>query len=391
MKQIEALRLSVPCIIVTLSLLLGACGSKNADGNAATAAPAAQSAQPGLFTVSNEQLAHLRVIPVEKTTWSIAIQTTGTVDWDADQTTQAITQVSGPISRILVDTGARVKAGEALLFVSSPDVANAISTHKKAQNRQELALRAMKRSQELLDHGAASQKDFESAQADYNDAMTDVQNSLQALKIFGVTRQEIDQAERQNVAITPELALFSPITGIVVQKLVSPGQLVQAGTTICFMLSNVSTVWVQGHIFDRDLPAVRVGDTVAESNPSFAQKFHGTVAYIGAAVDAATRTTPVRIVTQNPGGLLKKDMFVEAVIHTRTQKNTLSVPVSALLHNEQNEPFAYVEVQPGKFAQRLVTTGAQQNDNIEILSGLEEGEKVVAEGSVFLQFANSFQ
>ena len=371
------------------SLGLVACGSRK--DATVTAANESAAPQPGLFTVGKEQLAHLRIVPVKTTTWSIAIHTTGTVDWDADHTTQAITQVNGPISRILVDTGTQVKAGDPLLYVSSPDVANAISTYRKAKNREDLAQRTMQRTQILLEHGAVAQKDMENAQADFNDAGTDVQNSLQALKIFGVTKQELDQAEKQNVGITPELAVYAPIGGIIVQKLVSPGQLIQAGTTVCFMLSDVSTVWVQGHIFDRDLSSVRVGDTVEETNPSVTQKWHGALSYIGSMVDPATRTTPVRIVTENPGGLLKKDMFVEAVIHTRTQKNILTVPVSAILRNEQNEPFVYIEAQPGKFAQRMITTGAQQNDQQEVLSGLKEGENVVAEGSVFLQFANTYQ
>jgi len=275
--------------------------------------------------------------------------------------------------------------------VSSPDVSNAISAYKKAWNREELTRRVLRRTQELFDRGAVAQKDLESAQADVNDAATDVQNTMQALKIFGVTKQEIDQAERQGVTINPELAVFAPISGVVVQKLVSPGLLIQAGQTACFTISDVSTVWVQGHIFDRDLPSVRAADAVEETNTSFTQKFRGTVSYIGALVDPATRTTSVRIVTRNPGGLLKKDMFVDAVIHTKTQKNILTVPVSAVLRNEQNEPLVYVEVQPGKFAQRLVNLGAQQDSTIEIRSGLKEGEKVVSEGSLFLQFANSYQ
>jgi membrane fusion protein, heavy metal efflux system len=375
--------------VVMLAWLLSSCRAPT-DTKAATTAES-QPPQPGLFTVSNDQLPHLRIVPVKTSNWSIAVHTTGTVDWDADHTTQAITQVSGPITRILVDTGAHVKAGEPLLYVSSPDVANAVSTYKKAKNREDLAQRTLRRTQELLDHGAVAQKELEDSQADFNDAATDVQNSLQALKIFRVTKEELDQAERQNVAIVPELSVYAPIGGIVVQKLVSPGQLIQAGATSCFMISDVSTVWVQGHIFDRDLPSVHVGDTVEESNPAFAQKFHGVVSYIGSMVDAATRTTPVRIVTENPGGLLKKDSFIDAVIHTRTQQNVLTVPVSAVLHNEQNEPFVYVEAQPGKFAQRLIISGAQQNDQQEVLSGLKAGENVVAEGSVFLQFANSYQ
>jgi len=385
MNQFRAL---VP-FVALLAILTSCAAPKETKATASNESQVAP--QPGLFTVPHEQLAHLRIVPVATSTWAIAIHTTGTVDFDADHTTQAITQVNGPISRILVDTGAQVKAGEALLYVSSPDVANAISAYRKARNQQQLAQLTLNRTQVLLDRGAVAQKDLEAAQATFNDSATDVQNSLQALRIFGVTKQEIDQAERQNVAITPELAVYAPIAGIVVQKLVSPGQLIQAGATTCFMISDVSTVWVQGHIFDRDLPSVRLGDTVEESNPAFAQKFHGVLSYIGSMADAATRTTPVRIVTQNPAGLLKKDSFIEAVIHTRTQKNVLTVPVSAVLHNEQNEPFVYVEMQPGKFAQRLITVGTQQNDQQEIVSGLKPGDNVVSEGSVFLQFANSYQ
>jgi cobalt-zinc-cadmium efflux system membrane fusion protein len=148
---------------------------------------------------------------------------------------------------------------------------------------------------------------------------------------------------------------------------------------------------VQGHIFDRDLPSVRAGDTVEETNPSTPLVFHGTVEYVGAMLDPATRTTPVRIATRNPGGALKKDMFLDVAIRTRTRRNVLAVPASAVLHNEQNEPFVYVQARPGAFAQRLVTLGAQQEDLTEITAGLQQGEQVVSEGSVFLQFAGGSQ
>jgi cobalt-zinc-cadmium efflux system membrane fusion protein len=146
---------------------------------------------------------------------------------------------------------------------------------------------------------------------------------------------------------------------------------------------------VQGHIFDRDLPFVKVGDAVTETSPTIAHSFRGQVQYIGAFVDPATRTTPVRIVTENPAGLLKKDLFVEAEIRTGARKDILVVPVSAVLHDAQNEPIVYVEAQPGKFAQRLVTVGVQQGDEVEIASGLQLGENVVTQGSLFVQFALS--
>jgi len=163
------------------------------------------------------------------------VTTTGTVDWDADHTTQAITQVNGPISRILVDTGAKVKEGDPLLYVSSPDVTNAITNYRKARNREALNKRVVDRMHILLDRGAVASKDVESSEADFNDAHTDVQNSLQALRIFGITQQQIDQVEQQGTTISTELAVRSPIAGEVVQKMVSPGMVIQAGTTVCFL------------------------------------------------------------------------------------------------------------------------------------------------------------
>ncbi|HZU25322.1 MAG TPA: efflux RND transporter periplasmic adaptor subunit [Bryobacteraceae bacterium] len=345
--------------------------------------------EPELFSVPSAQISHLQIVPVRKSTWRTLVHTTGTVDWDADHTTQAITQVSGPITRILVDQGARVQKGDPLLYVASPDVANAVSAYRKAQNQRELAQRTLQRTRQLFEHGAAAAKDVETAEATLNDAATDVQNSLQALKIFNITQAQIDEAARQGVPINPELPVRAPISGTVVQKLVMPGQLIQAGATTCFMISDTRTVWVQAHIFDRDLPSVHVGDAVLETNASFPERFTGTVQYIGAMLDPDTRTTPVRIVTRNPGLLLKKDMFVDAVVHTRTQQDVLSVPVAAVLRDPQNQPFVYYEVQPQKFAQRTITTGAEQEGEVQVLSGLREGERVVADGSIFLQFANS--
>jgi cobalt-zinc-cadmium efflux system membrane fusion protein len=385
--------LSLPCCfsaaaMLGIAILQCSCGTGKAPE---AAAEQAKPTQAGLFTVAADQMAHLKVVTVGTKVWQTTVMTTGTVDWDADHTTQAITQVNGPISRILVDTGAKVKQNDPLLFVSSPDVANAISAYRKARNREVLAKRVIDRMNELLAHGAAASKDVESAEADYNDARTDVQTSLQALRIFGITQQEIDQAQQQGTAISTELAVRAPIGGVVVQKMVSPGMLIQAGATVCFMLSDTSTVWVQGHIFDRDLLFVRIGDSVEETNAAAARTFHGVVNYVGAFVDPATRTTPVRIVTQNPEGILKKDMFVEAAIHAGSQSGILAVPAAAVLRDDKNEPIVYVQVEPGKFAQRSVTIGQLQDGMIAITAGLQKGESVLADGSVFVQFATSIQ
>ena len=158
----------------------------------------------------------------------------------------------------LWSTGTQVKQGEPLLYVSSPDLANAISTYRKARNRQAYNKRSLDRMKELLDRGAVAVKDYESSEADYNDAMH--RRPEQPAGAAHFRHQPAGNRRRPKSRAPPiatELAVRSPISGVIVQKLVSPGQVIQAGQTACFSGQRISTVWVQGHIFDRDLPSVR--------------------------------------------------------------------------------------------------------------------------------------
>ncbi|HVC20102.1 MAG TPA: efflux RND transporter periplasmic adaptor subunit [Vicinamibacterales bacterium] len=382
----RTLRLGALLALPALALATGACGQRSADTVAAQAAPT-----PGYFSVPSNQIGQLKIMQVQRTSLPIDVRTTGTVDWDNDQTTQAITQVSGPITRIAVDLGAYVKAGQPLLYVSSPDVAGAFSAYRSADNRLALAGQTLARNRDLLAHHAIALKDFQSAQADYNDAQTAVESARQTLRIYGVTAKELAAAQRPDAPIVPELAMRAPIAGRIVQKLVYPGQYIQAGATTAFVISNTSTVWVQGYLYEQDLRQVRVGNRVDIRTPAFDRVFHGVVSYVGAMLDPSTRTTPVRIVTKNPDGLLKKDQFVDVTIHSGQRQNVLVVPTSAVLYTNENFPFVYRQVGPDHFAQQLVTTGVQQGPQFEIVKGLKAGDAIVSEGSVFLQFAQSNQ
>jgi membrane fusion protein, heavy metal efflux system len=387
------MKYAVPAALVACAVLaVSACKADTPPpAQDASSSAAKPGAADGPFAVPAEQLAHLKIAAVHVSSWASTVRTTGTVDWDNDHTTQAITQVSGPIARILVDTGARVKAGDPLLAVASADITNSISAYRKAKNRFDLAQRTLDRSKDLLAHKAISPRDMENAEADYNDAATDLQTTLVALKIFGVSSDDLTEAERQNVAIRPELMMRAPLAGTIVQKMVLPGQFIQAGATPAFVISNTSTVWVQGHVYDKDLAAIQVGDAVDERNSSFPQTFHGVVSNIGDMLDPATRTTPVRIVTQNIDSLLKKDLFVDITIHGKGTHDVLTVPTAAVLYDEQNFPFVYIQMAPGRFAERRITIGQQQDADTQIVDGLKAGDMVVSEGSVFLQFANSNQ
>ena len=190
--------------LVVVCLLATACSGKKTSSQKSD--PDANQPAAALFTVSDNQLERLKIVPARTATFPISVQTTGTVDWDADHTAPAIAQVGGPVTRIVVDTGSRVKAGDPLLYVSSTDASNAIVAYRKAKNDEDLARRNMERAKDLLDHGAIARQDFEAAQSAFNDAAADVQNSLQSLRIYGLSQSAIDEAQQQGVPVRPEIA-----------------------------------------------------------------------------------------------------------------------------------------------------------------------------------------
>lgn len=373
-------------LFFAIAMALAGCGT---GGGTPPSAGTSAAQGSGYFTVPDAQRAHLQIVPAHMTDIQSTLHTTATVDWDNDRTSQVITQVNGPITRLTVDTGAHVNAGDPLLYVASPDIAGAVSAYRKAKNRVDQAQRTLDRDRDLLAHKAMAQRDADDAEADYNDAQTDLQTSLQALKILGVSDADLAEAAAQTGAVRAELPLRAPISGTVVQKLVFPGQVLQAGSTLAFVISDVSSVWVQAHVYEKDLAAVRVGDAVDVQSASLPETFHGRVGYIGDLLDPATRTTLVRVVTANPHGWLKKDMFVDVTIHSPKKQQVLVVPTSAILYDEQNFPFVYVDAGHGRFVQRLVRIGAADGDHTEITSGLKAGDPVVSQGSLFLQFAST--
>jgi multidrug efflux pump subunit AcrA (membrane-fusion protein) len=134
-----------------------------------------------------------------------------------------------------------------------------------------------------------------------------------------------------------------------------------------------------------------VGNAVTLQTDAYPGVFHGTISYIAPALDPNTRTLQARIVTENPGGKLKRDMYVTATVRAGVEEKVISVPDAAVLRDTENMPFVYVATGPNQFGRRSVTIGESQDGRTEILTGLAAGEKVAGDGSLFLQFANSLQ
>lgn len=369
------------------ALLLAGCGGDSANHMTSYSAGTRVQDRAQLFTVPADQMSHVQVATVESTALPRQLRLTGTVAFDGFHTTPVITQASGPVSRIVVSPGEKVKAGQALLYISSPDYAQTRAAFLKARSAYNLAEKNYARSQDLYAHHAISERDLQQAESDRNQAQADFQATEQALRILGIAQPET----LDTLPPTAELPLRAPLGGEVVERLVAPGQVIQAGATQCFTISNLSTVWVLANIYQDTLAEVHVGDPVTIQTDSYPGIFKGKISYIAASLDPSTRTLQARIDTQNPGEKLKKDMFVTATVEAGTIANALVVPEAAVLHDSENQPFVYVLAGENQFARRAVKLGESQQGRTQVLSGLKAGERVAAEGSLFLQFANSLQ
>jgi len=391
-------RLWIPAFAgMTMSLALATPGCQTGPSNAnlqtmgsgksAGATSAGATAKAELFTLSAGQLSHIAIATVEKTRLARTLRLTGAVAYNSFQTTPVITQVGGPVSRILVSPGQIVRKGQSMLYVVSPDYAQSRASYLKAHDAFQLADKNYQRAVDLFDHHAIAQADLQQAESTRSQSQADLQASEQALTVLGVralTRLFEDPG-------TPEIPVLAPIGGEVVERLASPGQVVQAGQTQVFTISDMSSVWVLANVYERDLGFVRLGEPVTIQSDAYPAAFHGRISYVASALDPTTRTLQVRVVTANPGKKLKKDMYVTALVQAGVIEAALSVPDSAVLRNSENQPFVYLEQGSNQFAQRLVELGESQNGKTQITGGLQAGERVVADGSLFLQFANSFQ
>ncbi len=345
------------------------------------------SMQPHLFTVPENQMGHVQVVSVKATDLPQVLRLPGSVTYNAFETTPVITQVGGPVSGVLVVPGQFVRAGQPLCYVSSPDFSQLRATYLKAQDAYALAQENYARTKDLYAHHAVAQVDFLNTQSARNQALADLQAARQSLTVLGVK----DPDSLQQAAASPEIPVLAPVGGEVVERLVAPGQVVQAGLTQAFTISNMSSVWVLINVFQQNLGAIHLGDPVTIETDAYPEKFHGRISYIAPALDPTTRTLQVRVVTDNPGLKLKKDMYVTAIVRAGTIQNALTVPDAAVLRNSENQPFVYVEQGARQFGERLVSIGASEQGRTQILSGLQPGERVVGNGALFLQFANSRQ
>jgi cobalt-zinc-cadmium efflux system membrane fusion protein len=367
----------LPLLAAAASALLAGCSPGQTEPDNAQAPVANVGLTP-------DQLRHIHLYTVTTSAFTRTIKAPGTVDYDNDQSTTLVSPYSGAVVRLLVALGQRVGRGQPVAIVQSADYAAAAGAYRKAAVTANNARRVAAADRDLAAHDGIAARESAQAQTDAASAEADRVTAQQALAASGADPGAIRAIGAGR--IPAGAVIRAPIAGTVVDRPVTPGQLLQGGTTPVVTIANLSRVWVLAQVPNSDVAAIGPRSPATIDAGPGVGTFHGVVDNISASVDPNSRAVIARIVLDNPGALLKRQMYVDVSIRAATENSGLIVPVSAVLRDDENLPFVYLALPGGKFARRHVTLGDRDGLYYQIRDGLAVGDRVVTDGAIFLQF-----
>ena len=308
----------------------------------------------------------------------------GTVTSNAYRDTKVSALVGGVVRQVTVELGAHVARGEPLAVIFSSDLADAQMKFLSMRAMLEADHQKLIRTEKLVSLGAASRQELEEVTATHTGHATEVAAARQRLVLLGLSAKQAD-ALTDAADVVSEVTVPAPATGVIITRTVNPGQVVSSGQEF-FVVTDLTTVWVIGDLYEQDFPSVRVGSTAAITVPATGQAVRGRVAYIDPRVDPASRTAKIRIEVPNPSGNLRLGMFVTMNLETGAGQRITVVPQSAVQAvGERTVVYVPVEGEEMKFIERAVKLGPSRGTVVQVLEGLKPGDKVVTDGSFFLR------
>jgi cobalt-zinc-cadmium efflux system membrane fusion protein len=303
--------------------------------------------------------------------------------WDDDVTARVFTPFAGRVQRVLVDVGQRVKRGEPLAIVESPELGQAQADERTAVSELRLADDNFERLKDLFDHGAAARKDLEAAEADRARASAERARALSRLASCGAGSDSVSGI----------FLLRSPISGTVVERNLSPGQEIRPDQMLAnaptlysplFIISDPSRLWINVDAAENELGLLRPGTPIRFTSSAYpGRTFPGSIDVVSDAIDADTHMARARGTVHNPDLMLKSEMFVTAEVPGRAGAAP-SVPSQAVFLKGDHH-YVFVETSPGTFTRREIQVGSEENSRILVSRGVNPGERVVSEGSILLE------
>lgn len=346
-------------------------GESHADDERKPAAEGEEHGEDEGLRLSDEQLRTAGVELVEAAPDEFAgrLALPGEIAFDAERTAHLVPRVGGVVERVAAGLGQKVKRGELLAVIASPQLSELRSEQAAAQRRVELARVTFERERQLWQEKVSAEQDYLLARQTLQEAEIALGNARQKLGALGGAGGN-------------RYELRAPFDGVVVEKHLVPGEVV-GETTAAFTLSDLSRVWATFSVAPRDLPRVRLGEAAQVEASDLGMSVQGRVAQVGNLLGEQSRMASAQVLLDNPGGSLRPGLPVQVVLAGEPRRVAVSVPEAALQSVEQ-QAVVFVR-RAGAFVAQPVRLGAREGGRAEVLQGLAAGEQVVAAGSFVLK------
>jgi membrane fusion protein, heavy metal efflux system len=357
---------------------LAACGRHEEPG-------ASNAAVPAVAQESAPASSRIETAVVSATYGKPKLSLAGKVAYGEDRYSKISSPVQGRVIEVRGRLGDQVKAGQILLVVDSPDIAQAYSDFIKEESDLTYATRAYDLAKDLYETKALALKDLKQAENDLIKAKAEFRRAKERLLSLRVPAGELEKPlDKQK--ITSRFDMRSPLTGTIVERTVTPGQSIGGDPgQVLFTVADLDSLQVVADVYERDLDVVHAAQTATvtvEAYPGVA--FEAVIATIGDIVDPATRTIKVRAWVNNETHKLKPEMFARLNIDLGDGGSFVSIPKEALLEIDGKE-YVYVAEADGQFLKREVKVSNVSNDLIRVLEGLKAGERIVTKGAILLK------
>jgi cobalt-zinc-cadmium efflux system membrane fusion protein len=387
----------IAAVILIVCIWLAVIATTHAPGvdKLAESETAAQSHREGaLYYPTPKQWASLTIAPVADAVFRTEHLTEGKIGVDEDRSTLVFSPYSGRVTKLLAKPGDMVKAGQPLFIVEAPDMVqtqndfiSAISNLNKARSALELA-KIRKRLRDLQ----TSQATTRAVENDVRSAQTSLEVTRNRLRILGMTDDEITKFSETG-AVSPQMTIYSPITGTVIQRKVGPGQYINTSSQNTnasdptFIIGDLSTVWLIAYVRETEEPNVHVGQAVHFTVLAYPGRvFPANISFVATSLDTGTRRLLVRATIDNSRHLLRPEMFASVTILTGEGDNSLAVPLDAIIYDGKTA-HVWIARDDKSVERRDIRTGLSNGQMIQVIEGLRDGENVVTKGSLFVDRA----
>lgn len=400
----------MPFLLALVGLaLFAACGGDSGHDSAGNGGSARGAAEPASIEAEPQipDSVHLTGAAIAESgiqTWKVQpmdlehlLVLTGTVGHNENRLLQVASNLRGRVAEIPVDLGQRVRKGDPIVWIESVELSHAWDEFVKSLTDLRVSKRAYDRARSLLDSKAISAGEYQIREGAYLSKKVEAGTLERALRLYGEGEDEIASVRSavETDAALPlpaegphRLAVRAPFDGKIIDRKVTPGSLVEALQPLV-SVADLSSVWVFLKAYEKDLPLLEKGLSVAIRADGYPQEsFQGRVDFLGSVVDTASRTVQVRATVTNPEEKLRPGMFVKARVDVPKPQSeahpVVAVPQSAL-QTLESRTVVFVQTEPGVFVRHLVESGHTFEGFTEILAGLKVGDVIVTEGSFVLK------